>query len=171
MRISVVLPEPEVPTITVMLFVGTVIVTSIDDPGLAIGLGEVLDLDHAGRTLPGAALLTSTAASRRTAAAEGERDRRHGAEQDEVHRGLADAEEHEDAEAAAADQRRDGREPDVLDEDDADAGEDHRQRERKLDLEEPLAVGHADALGRVVRVARARRRGRPRCSMTTGSSE
>ena len=57
------------------------------------------------RALP---LLKSMMASRMTAAAKAMRHDGNGTEQNQVHRGLADALEHEGAEASAADQRRDG---------------------------------------------------------------
>ena len=62
-----------------------------------------------------------------------------GAQQHEVHGGLADALEDEGAEAAAADQRRHRGKPDILHQDDADAGQDDRKRQRQLDL--PTGAG------------------------------
>ena len=90
----------------------------------------MLDLDHAA-CAPG--VTSSTTASSMIAGGEGQRHRRHRAEQHQVERRLADALEHEDAEAAAADQRRDRGEADVLHQHDADAGEDHRKGQRQLD--------------------------------------
>ena len=78
-------------------------------------------------------LTSSTVASRTMAAAKARSDGRHRAEQDQVRRSLTEAGEDEDTEAAAADQGGDGRQSDILNEHDANAGQDDRQRERQLD--------------------------------------
>ncbi len=80
---------------------------------------------------------------------EGQHDGRDGAEQHEVGRRLPQPLEHELAEAAGADQRRDRDEADVLHEHDAYAGEDDRHRQRKLDAEQALAGRHAHAARRL----------------------
>ena len=76
--------------------------------------------------------MTSTRASSRTAAEKASSDDGDRSEQHQVHRGLPDALEDERAESAAADQRRDGDESDVLHQHDADAGENDRQRQAAI---------------------------------------
>src|SRR5690606_25881218 len=68
----------------------------------------------------------------------GKDDGRYCAEQDEVHGHLADALEDEHAEASAADQCRNGGKPDILDQHDADTGENNWKGEGKLDAPEAL---------------------------------
>ena len=97
----------------------------VDRDPAAIALVDVLEGDHA-----------PTPASREREEAErdigDERDEddRERTEEDEVGRRLAEPEEDEAAEAAGADQRRDHGEADRLHGDDAEAGEEHRQRQR-----------------------------------------
>ena len=124
---------------------------------IAVALGEVFDLDHARAT--SGSLGEFDDGVEHDCRRESQRHGRHRAEQHQVHRRLADALENEDAKPAAADQRGDGGEPDILHQHDADAGQDDREGERKLDPEQPLAIGHAHAACRVV--GRTRYAGQP----------
>ena len=128
MRSSVDLPEPEVPTITVIELLLDLHRHVIDHGRRAVLLAEVLDRDHCLHPLHD--LHQRIEHHRR---GECQRDDRNRPEQHQVDRRLADALEHEGTQAAAADERRHRHHADVLHQHHADAGEDHRQRERQLD--------------------------------------
>ena len=141
MRSSVVLPEPEVPTMTRRCAARSTSETSSTTVVAVIALGDVFDLDHALRAPLRVGQFDHGVED--DGGGEGQRHGRHGAEQHQVHRRLADALEDEDAEAAAADQRGDGGEADVLHQHDADAGEDDRKGQRQFHAEQALPIGHA----------------------------
>ena len=109
---------------------------SVDDPSVAIGFGDVVDLDH------GAARLAQHRDNGLQDEVGGERqeDRRQGAEQNEIGRVLAEPFEDEGAEPAGADQCGDDREPDRLHRHDAQPGQQYRKGERQLDLPEDLPL-------------------------------
>ena len=133
MRSSVDLPEPEVPTTTAIVALADRDGHVVDHDVVAVALGEVLDLDHA--RAPSGQIDDRI---EHDGGGEGQGHGRHGPEQHEVHGRLADALEHERAEAPAADQRRDRGEAEILHQHDADAGEDDGKRQRQLDPHEPL---------------------------------
>ncbi len=77
-------------------------------------------------------------ASRTTAAANAMATMGMAPSKNEIHRGLADALKDERAKATAPDQRRDGGKAEILNQHDANARENDRERERQFDLRELL---------------------------------
>ncbi len=90
MRSSVDLPLPEVPTSTAIVAAFDAKRDVVDGERVAEGAADIFDFDHVRRPLDD--LDHGVEQDRR---GEGERDRRHGAEQHEIGRRLSDALEHE----------------------------------------------------------------------------